>query len=47
MSESRHLLINTVPAPEATEATKPGNVSDLATPGKGVSFDLYQQPVTR
>jgi hypothetical protein len=22
-------------------------VSDLAMPGKGVSFDLYQQPVTR
>ena len=33
MSESCHPLINTLTAPEATEATMPGTVSDLAMPG--------------
>ena len=47
MSEFRHPLVNTLPAPDATEATRPGTVSDLARPGEGVLFDAYQCQTSR
>ena len=35
--------VDTVPAPEATEATRPGTVSDLALPGEGVLNNNMQR----
>jgi hypothetical protein len=35
------VITNNPPAPEATEAIRPGTVSDLAMLGEGVFFDLY------
>ena len=35
-------LINTLPAPEATEATRPGTVSDLARLGEGAALTAFQ-----
>jgi hypothetical protein len=41
------VITNNPPAPEATEATRPGTVSDLAMLGEGVTFDLYQYLIPR